>query len=169
MYYQFFAEAVSTEQKFLNQMDALTREIGDRGKIKIRDQGNIKTKSVSEGVPPAPTPGQGPPTPPPTTSTPNATDNSTIAEMTRLFLSREDKMRLDMETKLAAMERRVRAHVQEQRGAQVSREQLVALQERLDSVHNSKFLNDDEVRPPHKLVANAYGVNEQCQLGTCSC
>eukprot|EP01043_Picozoa_sp_COSAG02_P100113 COSAG02_NODE_36204_length_457_cov_17.128492_1_plen_138_part_10 len=133
IYYQFFAEAVSTEQKFINQMHALTREIGDRGKIKVRDQGNIKTKSVSEGVPPASTPAQGPPTPPSTTPTSNATDNSTITEMTRLFLSREDKMRLDVETKLVAMETRVRVHAQEQHGAQVSREQLVALQERLDS------------------------------------
>eukprot|EP01050_Picozoa_sp_SAG11_P040640 SAG11_NODE_17783_length_509_cov_0.643902_1_plen_89_part_10 len=89
MYYQFFASAVNTHEKFMNQMDALTREIGDRGKLKIGDQSTIKNIGLSERVPPAPTPAQGPPTPPPTTPTSNATDNSTIAEMTRLFLSRE--------------------------------------------------------------------------------
>ena len=45
MYYAFYPSAVPTDQKFLQQMDSLIREIGDRGKIQTRAK-------VSEGVPP---------------------------------------------------------------------------------------------------------------------
>lgn len=44
MYYHFFPAAVDTDEKFMQQMDALTREIGDRGRGQPR---------VSEAVPPA--------------------------------------------------------------------------------------------------------------------
>jgi hypothetical protein len=48
MYYAFFKSAVPTDEKFMQQMDALVREIGDRGKTNGK---------VSEGVPPrAPAP-----------------------------------------------------------------------------------------------------------------
>lgn len=43
MWYAFWPEAVSTEEKFMSQMDALVREVGDRGKV---------TTQLSEGVPP---------------------------------------------------------------------------------------------------------------------
>ena len=52
--YAFFESAVPTNEKFMQQMDALTREVGDRGKAK-----------VSEGVPPkAPAPVPAKPTAP---------------------------------------------------------------------------------------------------------
>ena len=43
MWYAFWPEAVSTEEKFMSQMDALVREVDDRGKV---------TTQLSEGVPP---------------------------------------------------------------------------------------------------------------------
>ena len=49
VYYAFHPKAVPTDEKFLQHMDALIREIGDRGMI--------KTTAFSEGVPPrAPAP-----------------------------------------------------------------------------------------------------------------
>lgn len=44
MWYAFWPEAVSTDEKFKEQMDKVARDVGDRGKI--------KTKAVHEGVPP---------------------------------------------------------------------------------------------------------------------
>ena len=44
MWYAFWPEAVSTDEKFKEQMDKVARHVGDRGKI--------KTKVVHEGVPP---------------------------------------------------------------------------------------------------------------------
>ena len=43
LWHAFFESAVDTDEKFIQAMDALTREIGDRGKIKAK---------VAEGVPP---------------------------------------------------------------------------------------------------------------------
>ena len=43
MYYRFFPSAVGTDAAFVEQMDAVAREIGDRG----------KAKALSEAVPPA--------------------------------------------------------------------------------------------------------------------
>jgi hypothetical protein len=54
LYYEFFAAAVDTDDKFMKQMDALTREIGDRGRVKQTTAGARVV--VSEGVPPAPAP-----------------------------------------------------------------------------------------------------------------
>ena len=48
-WYPFHREAVETDAGFLQQIDAVAREIGDRGKPKV----------VSEGVPPTPAPAPG--------------------------------------------------------------------------------------------------------------
>ena len=45
LWYPFHASAVDTDEKFLLQIDALVREIGDRGKPKLKAR-------PSEGVPP---------------------------------------------------------------------------------------------------------------------
>ena len=58
LYYEFFAAAVDTDDKFMKQMDALTREIGDRGRVKQTTAGARVV--VSEGVPPAPAPAPAP-------------------------------------------------------------------------------------------------------------
>jgi hypothetical protein len=46
LWHAFFPSAVGTDEKFMQKMDDLTREIGDRGKLKTRT-------SVMEGVPPS--------------------------------------------------------------------------------------------------------------------
>ena len=46
MYYRFSRDAISTDEKFEGQMDALTREVGERG----------KPKALHEGEPPEPAP-----------------------------------------------------------------------------------------------------------------
>ena len=53
MYYKFYPDAVKTETGFMHAIDALSREIGDRG----------KPKTLAEGVPPpAPAPAPAAPT-----------------------------------------------------------------------------------------------------------
>ena len=49
LYYAFYDSAIPTEEKFMERVDALTREIGDRAKLTTPD----KKKAVSEGVPPS--------------------------------------------------------------------------------------------------------------------
>ena len=70
VYHAFYPNAVPTPEKFMQQMDSLIREIGDRGKIKTK---------VSEGVPPrahapahAPAPAPAPEPAPARVSTPAA-------------------------------------------------------------------------------------------------
>lgn len=55
MYYRFYPQAAAgeTDDAFMQQMNALTREIGDRGKPKLADAGRM-----SEAIPPAPAPGR---------------------------------------------------------------------------------------------------------------
>jgi hypothetical protein len=48
MYYVFYSDAVDTEEKFLQQMDALEREIGDRCRAVT-----VRSNGLTEGVPPA--------------------------------------------------------------------------------------------------------------------
>ncbi len=50
MYYRFYPSAIETDVAFTKEMNALTREIGERGKIKPA------TSPLAEGVPPAPAP-----------------------------------------------------------------------------------------------------------------
>lgn len=91
LYYKFFAAAVDTEQKFTQQMDALTREIGDRGKTTTVSA----ARRVSEGVPPfslalepapAPAPASVPaPAPAPTPSLLASTTSSTASALEQTF------------------------------------------------------------------------------------
>jgi len=52
MYFKFYASAVETEADFIQQMDMLSREIGDRGRIKTLATAGSSKANVSEGVPP---------------------------------------------------------------------------------------------------------------------
>ena len=54
MYYRFYPGAIETDEAFTKEMNALTREIGERGKIKPA------TSPLAEGVPPAPAPAPAP-------------------------------------------------------------------------------------------------------------
>ena len=74
LYFPFHAEAVATDEMFMQQMDALTREIGDRGKVKTKP-----TAEVSEGVPPAPAPTPTPAPAPAPAPTPASTSTSAPA------------------------------------------------------------------------------------------
>eukprot|EP01046_Picozoa_sp_COSAG06_P035026 COSAG06_NODE_3719_length_4977_cov_3.316523_7_plen_201_part_00 len=55
LYYQFYEEAIGSEDAFQQKIEAVCREIGDRGRPKQQIQQNATT-NVSEGVPPAPAP-----------------------------------------------------------------------------------------------------------------
>eukprot|EP01046_Picozoa_sp_COSAG06_P046970 COSAG06_NODE_6741_length_2802_cov_2.576027_2_plen_371_part_00 len=58
VWYAFYETAVPTEEKFIEQMDSLIREIGDRGKIKT---GKVSSEGVPPRAPaPAPVPAKAP-------------------------------------------------------------------------------------------------------------
>jgi hypothetical protein len=58
VWYAFYESAVPTEEKFIEQMDSLIREIGDRGKIKT---GKVSSEGVPPRAPaPAPVPAKAP-------------------------------------------------------------------------------------------------------------
>ena len=42
LWYAFFPAAVDTDERFMQQMDAMTRDIGDRGKIKTNSVEHLK-------------------------------------------------------------------------------------------------------------------------------
>ena len=144
LYYEFFAAAVDTDDKFMKQMDALTREIGDRGRVKQTTAGARVV--VSEGVPPAPAPAPAPralaplvPAPAPAPATPPrsaalvpsaATDqgNSPSVQMVPMQSSSADALgmverlldeakadRAAMEARLEAKDAKMEAKLAEQR------------------------------------------------------
>lgn len=57
LWYAFYPDAVSTDEKFLEQMDALCNEVGEKGKMTIGETASKPRDQqgrVSEGVPPQP-------------------------------------------------------------------------------------------------------------------
>jgi hypothetical protein len=77
LYHAFYDSVVSSESLFAQQMAALTREVGDRGRIKTNT--TPTKKRVSEGVPPAAAPAPVPaPAPAPASARRVATSAATL-------------------------------------------------------------------------------------------
>ena len=167
VYYAFHPKAVPTDEKFLQQMDALIREIGDRGMI--------KTTAFSEGVPPRapapapvfePTPEPAPaPAPPPaavptTPSDRDFTPSMQLATPMRQHLSSSESSALverlldEARSDRVAMEARLDAKIAELAApapAAISDEQVARIQTRLEGLHAAKLLTD-EVRQAWLMV-----------------
>ena len=60
LWYPFHPEAITTDAAFLQQMDAVVREIGERGKANAKANAAparpARRDDVTEGVPPVPAP-----------------------------------------------------------------------------------------------------------------
>ena len=70
MYYAFYPNAVPTDRKFTQQMDALIREVGDRGKAKTRaraSEGALPRRGLAPAAAFEPTPAPAPAAAVPTT------------------------------------------------------------------------------------------------------
>lgn len=203
LWYAFFDEAVATDEAFTQQMDSLTREIGDRGKI-----APTREPAVSEAIPPVPTPTPAPapvPAPaPPLASTPTtpalapghpapsappsqrpAFSNehqqtqmamvgatSTLGDLS-LFIEkqqvRDEKTRLEINSMMqkhqaelkaqraemqAAMDAKIAELTPPPRKQAISPSQLVALQVRLEKLHASELLTDDELFACEDMIAD---------------
>eukprot|EP01043_Picozoa_sp_COSAG02_P041045 COSAG02_NODE_3373_length_6852_cov_3.840071_1_plen_328_part_00 len=188
MYYQFFAAAVNTDEKFMQQMDALTREIGERGQVKAK----VEARVVSEGVPPAPTmepepaPAPAPASPPHSTAlapveqglTPSmqmmsmqrSAESSTLVER---LLDEAKADRAEAKADRAAIEARFEARLAQQRQememtitkltapapAAISDEQVASLQNRFEALHTAKLLTVEELHALEDLAADFVELN----------
>ena len=145
LYYNFFAAAVDTDEKFLQQMDALTREIGDRGKVKTKTGARV----VPEGVPPIQ----------------SSVESQTVIER---LLDAAKADRAEAKADRAAVEARLEARLADQRQemettiakltapapAAISDEQIASLQARLEALYTAKMLSDEELYALEDLVAD---------------
>jgi hypothetical protein len=169
MYYCFFAAAVDTDEEFMQQMDSLCREIGDRGK-----------GSLPEGVPPAPAPVPVPATPPQAVATVDqgfspsmqmspgqALGQQTVpglggsfAEVAAILKADRAELEARLDAKDAKMERQrkeMEARIEQLTApapAAMSDEQVAALQARLEVLHTAKLLTDEELWVFEDIVAD---------------
>ena len=165
MYYCFFVAAVDTDEKFMQQMDALTREIGDRGKATT-----MAAARVSEGVPPraAPTPTPEPAfSPSMSSSAPTVGGGASFAELTAFLREHREEakaerasMEAKMEQQREGLEAKLQAHdakiaeLTAPAPVAISEDELMALQGRIGSLHVAKLLSDEELYSLEDLVAD---------------
>jgi hypothetical protein len=89
LYFAFHSEAISTDDAFLQQVDLVERELGERGKVKG------ESRSLSEGVPPSihpvstPAPAPVPEPAPSPAPTPASTNGDSFSPSTHVQLSPE--------------------------------------------------------------------------------
>ena len=160
MWYAFYPSAVTTDADFTQQMGALTRAIGDRGK-----------RRVSEAVPPAPThPARAPepaaaaaaaaaPAPVPVPSVASGATTSSFAELSAFF--REERERAEarearLEAKLEQLMEEARPQIQTAKDA-ISDERLDALQARMQTLREGQLLTDTQVYAAEDATADCIG------------
>eukprot|EP01050_Picozoa_sp_SAG11_P000976 SAG11_NODE_38_length_21705_cov_24.667453_14_plen_237_part_00 len=178
MYYSFYPGKVETDAAFTKEMDALTREIGERGKIKLG------TSPLAEGVSPALAL---PPAPPhdasaatssranlapaghsvsssmPTSagSVEHALTSVGIAELVTFMReqqARDDKNRAKMDAKMEAMRAEMERHREELASSPpqevVSAARLAALQARVEQLKAGKLLSDEDVLAVEDVIGD---------------
>lgn len=196
IYLKFYPSAVKTPPDFMQQMDALIREVGDRGKTQTK---------VSEGVPPrapAPAPAAFEPTPAPAPartpshthvapiSTPdhfspsmqlsssmpmvqhqqqNSLESPALVERllneakadraefkVELHQQRSDmeQQRKEMEAKMEQQQAALKAELTAAPPAAITEGQLVSLQARVEGLHATKLLTDEELFSFEDLIAD---------------
>jgi hypothetical protein len=147
LWYQFWESAIATPQAFTQRMDALCREIGDRGKPK-----SPKTRAA----PPSRTESTPVLAPAPTHATAAAQEISTglapAGGVIELIMAESREVRRQAEADRAAMKADVHRLValhREEIAAQspkevVAPEQLATVQARLEGLRAAKMLSDEE-------------------------
>ncbi len=155
LYYPFFEETEHEDQAtFEKRVDALARELGNRGKT------GVKTNAcISEGVPPsavtvdassapasapltAPAVAQAAETPQRPSTAP--VDTTTIKDLAQFIIQmRQDAVaeRDQLEAKLKAEHK---AEMDKLRAEIISPDEMLALQARLERLHSTQMLTDDE-------------------------
>jgi hypothetical protein len=213
LYFNFHSEAVDTDGAFIQQMDAVVRELGGRGQPKARS-----APRVSEGVPPAaassrslepsPSPAPAPapartpvpalaptlpwaPAPAPAAAAASASSftpsmqlsSPTVAPQQRsttddaslvaVLLEREERMWHEMEAKTEKLRQEakeekaeLRLEMQQQMekmreemkptpaAEAISEQRLAVLQARIEALHASKLLSDDELYALEDMLAD---------------
>ena len=179
VWYAFHDSAIPTDEKFTLQMDALVREIGDRGRI--------KAEVVSKRTPPE-APASVPAAPVQTTpsraslsaldgggSSPSRamvhdqqlSSSESLALVERLldearadreqakteraeWEARLEQQRKEMEDRLDAKDVRI----QQQQSEAITQEQLATLQARIEGLHTAKLLADEELFALEDMIAD---------------
>eukprot|EP01048_Picozoa_sp_COSAG05_P002804 COSAG05_NODE_122_length_17611_cov_47.044655_2_plen_321_part_00 len=178
LYFNFHPAAIETDAAFLQQIDAVVRELGERGKPKTSPR-------VSEGVPhgsrsqtpiraPAPvaaidsngfTPSMQS-SPSLVARQPSTTDASMLVEVMleqqRLAREHEETLRqeakaekTEMELKMETLRQQMEALREEMKPAQaIAQHRLAALQARIEALHTAKLLGDDETCALEDMIAD---------------
>ena len=179
VWYAFHDSAIPTDEKFTLQMDALVREIGDRGRIKAE----VVSKRTPPGAP-APVPAA------PVQTTPSRaslsaldgggsspsramvhdqqlSSSESLALVERLldearadreqakteraeWEARLEQQRKEMEDRLDAKDVRI----QQQQSEAITQEQLATLQARIEGLHTAKLLADEELFALEDMIAD---------------
>lgn len=190
LYFNFFREAVETDATFNQQMDAVARELGERGKSHMLPSAPQPEPTVV----PAPTPA---PMMQPVTPTIDQTadmltlgqsncDGSTIGcnptdfatfieKQQRLQMQREEKLEAKLEQFAQQMQAAADAkleQVEQQKQALLAQveymrleQQLPALQTRLETLHDAKLLTDEELFSIEEVIADLDVKSETARVG----
>jgi len=181
LFYRFHDSAIDTDEKFNSQMDAVVREIGERGKPGLLSA----AAAPPEGLPPTPAPAPEPAatqlrTPAASTrsftpsmqlaTSPAAEASGSFAELALFF--REERRHLEAQVEAQRQEtekqrqenQRLREDVlaakahdggrREAAAPRVPREQLAALLARLAGAHAARLLSDEELWSLEDLIAD---------------
>ena len=188
VYFNFHPAAIETEAAFMQQIDAVVRDLGDRGQAKPRPASRVAegvppaTRSPAAALAPAPAPAPAPtpaPTPPPDRApaaavTPARTpERSFTPSMQQLSASPAAGAKsvdeaalmliLEREEQLRAeVEARVRAEARAEAQAEASKlRDLLALQRRLEAMHSAELLADEELYAIEDTIADGTADGEQ--------
>ena len=183
VYFNFHPAAIETEAAFMQQIDAVVRDLGDRGQAMPRR----RASRVAEGVPPAtrspapaPAPAAAPapaPTPPPPDRAPAAavtparsSERSFTPSMRQLSASPAVAAKsvdeaalveavLGQQRLILEREEQLRAEVEARVRAEARAEasklrDLLALQRRLEALHSAELLGDEELYAIEDTIAD---------------
>ena len=183
VYFSFHPAAIKTEAAFMQQIDAVARDLGERGKAKPSRP--AAAAHVAEGVPPAGWSAASAPaaaasdimSPPartpersftpsmqqlssPVAATGRTADEGSSAALVeavlsqqRLILQREEQLRAEMEARMRAEARLEASGLRD----------LHALQRRLESLHSAGLLSDEELHAIQDTIADGTTDGEQQQ------
>ena len=184
MYYQFYPAAVDTNTKFQNEISALIKEIGDRGKVESRvaegvPPGQVSAEPQLSAAAPAPAPAPSPPcipsaalAPAPTTTGSFTPGMSSLVQSVggsadfvgvilerdtqhqQLMLDREEKLQMQLAGANAEISK-LREEAFEEREAQLRGQQAVLLQVRLEALHSAQLLTDVELDAVEDIIADS--------------
>ena len=189
MYYRFYPAAVDTDTKFQNEISALIKEIGDRGKVKSRvaegvPPGQVSAEAQLSTAAPAPAPAPSPPSIPAAALAPAPTTTGSFTpgmpslvqsvggsadfvgvilerdtQHQQLMVDREEKLQMQLAAANAEISK-LREEAFEAREAQLRGQQAVLLQVRLEALHSAQLLTDVELDAVEDIIADSNDASE---------